>query len=88
MWLFALAPAQIADERGELAVATAVTRRDLRKQDFGGASVLFGAMGVNLERLFECGVKLCKFARPLGPAVGGRRLLRRRAQPSAYCVAR
>ena len=49
MWLFALAPAQVTDERGELAVAAAVTVcLDLRKQDLDGTSVLLGAMGMAL----------------------------------------
>ena len=95
MRLFALAPAQITDERGELAVATTVTiRLDLRKQNLDGTARLFSAMGValghlvNLERLFECGVKFGQLTGPLGPAISRRRLLCRRSKPSAYRIAR
>ena len=94
MWLFALAPTQITDECGELAVAAAVTvGLDLRKQNLDGTAMLFSAMGmalghpVNLERLFEGGVKFGEFAGPLGPAIRRRRLLRRRSKPSPYRVA-
>ena len=82
-------PTPVTDEGGELAVAAAVTvGLDLGKENLDGTAVLFGTVGVDFEGLFECGVKFGQFAGTLGPVVGGRRLLRRRSQPSAYRVAR
>jgi hypothetical protein len=78
-----------ADERGELAVATDITIRfDLRQQRLGRAPILFGAVAIGRERLFQGGVKCRQPVRHLAPAIlrRGRRLLR--AQPTADRVAR
>ena len=85
----AIAFAPPANEGGDLAVATGIAvRPDLRVQGLGGAPILFGAVGVRFERLFQRRFKHRQLARRLVPTVLRRRRFLPCPDPPTYRVAR
>ena len=89
MRLLARIGTPVANERSHLTVAAHVAiGLDLREQVLGRALVVFGAVGVRFEGLFQCGVKQAELAVCLCPAVFWRCCFLFRPKPFAYRVAR
>ena len=61
----------VTDEIGDATITTVVTLPlDLSEQGFGGPPVLFEAMRIGLESLFQFGVIRTEFQRPKSAPIG------------------